>query len=379
MIKRLYVHNFRCLENFELNLEDLPSALLVGKNGVGKSSVRDILRILQAIGRGESRMEGLEKLGILNKNCFTRLQTHIPLRIDINVVINKIDYRYKIAFDFPENFKEIRIVDEAFYKDGSVIFSRELAQVNLVSEARQNEVQFLLDWHTLALPIIQATSDNDSVLIFRNWLSRMILLSPIPCFIKGTSQGEHLTPDLHALDFGKWLTGLLSQYPAAYSQIKEYLQEVMPEFDDIENQVVGKDAKSLFVRYKNQDSKERFALSFSDLSDGEKCYFICALVLVANDKYGPLFCFWDEPDNHLNASEIGHFALSLRKSFLTKGQILLSSHNLEVIRKFPPEATFILDRQSHLEPTIIKKLRTLNNFENSEKFMDGWVRGDVSL
>ena len=29
-------------------------------------------------------------------------------------------------------------------------------------------------------------------------------------------------------------------------------------------------------------------LSFADLSDGEKCFMICALVLAANEFYGPL-------------------------------------------------------------------------------------------
>ncbi|GET35816.1 hypothetical protein MiSe_05620 [Microseira wollei NIES-4236] len=29
MPQRLYVHNFRCLENFELTLKEMPSALLL--------------------------------------------------------------------------------------------------------------------------------------------------------------------------------------------------------------------------------------------------------------------------------------------------------------------------------------------------------------
>ena len=33
MIERLYVHNFRCLENFTLDLVGRSSALVIGKNG----------------------------------------------------------------------------------------------------------------------------------------------------------------------------------------------------------------------------------------------------------------------------------------------------------------------------------------------------------
>jgi len=36
MIKRLYIHNYRCLENFELPISEIPSSLLVGRNGMSK-------------------------------------------------------------------------------------------------------------------------------------------------------------------------------------------------------------------------------------------------------------------------------------------------------------------------------------------------------
>ena len=39
MIERLYVHNFRCLENFTLDFAGQRSAVLIGKNGSGKSTV----------------------------------------------------------------------------------------------------------------------------------------------------------------------------------------------------------------------------------------------------------------------------------------------------------------------------------------------------
>ena len=46
MIERLYVHNFRCLENFTLDLAGHPSALLIGKNGAGKSTVLQCLQVV---------------------------------------------------------------------------------------------------------------------------------------------------------------------------------------------------------------------------------------------------------------------------------------------------------------------------------------------
>ena len=82
-------------------------------------------------------------------------------------------------------------------------------------------------------------------------------------------------------------------------------------------------------------------LPFEDLSDGEKCFMVCALVLAANDAYGPVFCFWDEPDNFLALSEVGHFVLALRKAFQAGGQFIATSHNSEAIRSFSDENTLL--------------------------------------
>ncbi|HKV38941.1 MAG TPA: AAA family ATPase, partial [Blastocatellia bacterium] len=59
MIRRLYINNFRCLENFDLNLSGQSSALLIGKNGSGKTAVSQALEILQKVARGTTRADGL--------------------------------------------------------------------------------------------------------------------------------------------------------------------------------------------------------------------------------------------------------------------------------------------------------------------------------
>ena len=143
---------------------------------------------------------------------------------------------------------------------------------------------------------------------------------------------------------------------------------------DFQNEVIGKDSKSMIVWFENNNAT--LSVSFKDLSDGEKCFFICAVVLAANQFYGPLFCFWDEPDNYLSLSEVGHFVTSLRRSFKNSGQFLATSHNPEAIRKFSNENTLVLDRKSHLEPTLI---RPLSDISVKGDLVDALIRGDVEL
>ncbi|MEI6640064.1 MAG: hypothetical protein WCL46_10115 [Chlorobium sp.] len=120
----------------------------------------------------------------------------------------------------------------------------------------------------------------------------------------------------------------------------------------------------------------QLSVDFSELSDGEKCFFLCALVVAANRCYGPLFCFWDEPDNYISLSEVGFFLASLRQSFQGSGQILVTSHNPEAIRKFSNENTFVLDRKSHLEPTLVRLLAEL---PVSGDLVSALIRGDIEL
>lgn len=374
MIQRLYVHNFRCLENFELIIKGMPSVLLIGKNGSGKSTIARALEILQTIGRGVNRMGELEKIKLISPKDFARGRSDVPIRFEIEVLLNEKLYKYVLALELPEKFKELRVFEEELLVSGSPIYSRQGAQVTLYTSSQNREAQFLVDWHLVALPIIQEQSETDPLRIFKTWLARMIILAPIPSLMTGDSHAETLQPKRDGSNLGEWFSGLLSRYPAAYTQVDKYLREVIPDIQDFLNEQIGKDTKSMIVRFEANNAN--LSIDFQDLSDGEKCFFICAFVLAANKFYGPLFCFWDEPDNYLSLSEVGHFVMSLRRSFKNNGQILVTSHNPEAIRKFSDENTFLLDRKSHLEPTLI---RLLSDITFTGDLINTLISGDIEI
>jgi len=374
MLQRLYVNNFRCLENFELTMKEMSSALLIGRNGTGKSTIAKALEILQAIARGTNRLRDLAKEPrLLGTKDFAHGKRDVPIRLEIEVLLDNKLYKYVLALDLPENFKELRVFDEQFLVAGNPIYSRKAAQVTIHNNAQNQEAQFSVDWHLVAMPIIS----NDSVDIFKNWLSQMIILAPIPSLMTGNSYSETLEPKRDASDIGEWLSGILSRYPAAYREIDKYLRNIMEDFQDFVNEIIGKDLKSLVVRFeKNQATLN---VDFQDLSDGEKCFFLCAVVLAANKFYGPVFCFWDEPDNYLSLSVVGHFTMSLQRSFKNSGQIIVTSHNPEAIRKFSDENTFFLDKKSHLEPTLIRLLSEIPGLGDRVDLINDLICGDIEL
>lgn len=299
-------------------------------------------------------------------------ESNIPIRFEIEVLLQEKLYKYVLALELPESFRELRVFEEQLLVAGEPVYSRKEAQVTLTSGNR--EAQFLVDWHLIALPVIQEQSETDPLRIFRIWLAHMIILAPIPSLMTGDSNGETLEPKRDGSNFGEWFSGLLSRYPAAYKDVDKYLHEVMTDISDIQNELIGKDFKNMVVRFEKNNTN--LNVDFKDLSDGEKCFFLCAIVLAANKYYGPLFCFWDEPDNYLSLSEVGHFVISLRRSFNHRGQILATSHNQEAIRKFQSENTFVLDRKSHLEPTLI---RSLSELSIGGDLIDSLILGDLEL
>jgi predicted ATPase len=359
MIKRFYVHNFRSLQNFELPVNGDPSALLIGRNGAGKSSVGMALEILQKIGRGINRIGNLIKPEEITDGV-----RDAPVRFELEVYIKNMHFAYALALELPAGFRELRVLEEKLTVDGNPEFTRKLADVQFPGGGGRGG----FDWHLVWLSVAQARTDKDPLDIFRKWLARMLIVRPYPLGIKGDSSEETLHPEPEMTNFGDWWSGVITHAPAAYSRIDQALRLLMPDFLDIKNPVIAKDSRSLEVHF------ETASVPFRLLSDGEKCMIIWALVMAANEAYGPLFCFWDEPDNYLAISEIGDFATDLRKAFKSGGQFLATSHNAETIKSFSAENTYLLYRRNHSDPT---QVRALSELDYGKDLIGALVRGEV--
>jgi ABC-type cobalamin/Fe3+-siderophores transport system ATPase subunit len=374
MIKRLYVNNFRCLENFDLALGELPSVLLLGRNGAGKSTIGLALEVLQRIARGTNRVGDLIKPKDLAHG-----RTDVPARFEVEVTLAGRNYAYSVAFDFPIGFRELRVSEEKLAVDGNPIFTRELAQVRLARTGRDSEAAFRIDWHLVALPIVQEQSRDDPLYIFKKWLGNVLILRPVPSLARGDSEQnspQTNTPDTHVTNVGAWFFSMVAAAPSTYSQVSEYLAQVMPDFREITNRDLGGETRRLEIHFLKDQRKA--ALALEDLSDGERCFIVFALTIAANTAYGPILCFWDEPDNFLAPDEVGHSVTALRRAYLNSGQLIVTSHNPEAIRRFSDTNTLYLSRKSHLEPTIVtsvEDMRASGQFEGG--FIDALIRGDI--
>jgi len=364
MIVKFYVQNFRCLESLELDFANKASALIIGKNGAGKSTIRQALAVLQSICRGSSRVD---KLILPSDFAFSR--TDRPMRFEIEVAMASKRFVYSVSFDWPDNFREARILDESLFVDGQSVFTRKQAQVDLT-----NGNNFGLDWHVFALPVINEKPPARSVQDLKSFLASLMLLAPVPGSMTGFSDQPTVEMKEDGSNFASCLRSLLEKKPAAYGAFDAYLRSVIRDFSAIENEDRGKDGKQLMVTFKRSDSEEVLKVEFDALSDGEKCYFLSAYAVAANSAGFPVICIWDEPDNHLSLSEIGQFIVSMRKAAKQGGQFIATSHHPETVRKFSDDTTFVLTRKSHLDPTLSKLLKSCSY---SGDLIDALIRDEV--
>ncbi len=363
MIERIYIQNFRCLESFTLRLGSETSALIIGKNGTGKTTTRKALEIFQTICRGSGRVGTL-----VSPDDFAFGRTDRPMRFEIDVIKDGKRFEYAISFDWPADFREAHILEERLNVDGIAIFARAQSQVDLAGGAN-----FGLDWHVFAISVVNEKPPARSIQDLKAYLASLVLIAPVPTNMKGFSRKTTAELNEDASNYASCLRGLLEKKPAAYFDFVKFIQSVIPDFSAFEHEDRGKDGKQMMVTFKTPNS-EPFTVEFDALSDGEKCYFLSAYVVASTAAGFPVVCVWDEPDNHLSLSDVGQFIISLRQMARRGGQFIATSHHPEVVRKFSDETTFVLTRNSHLDPTLPK---VLTDFHYDGNLIDALIRDEV--
>jgi hypothetical protein len=99
-----------------------------------------------------------------------------------------------------------------------------------------------------------------------------------------------IEPQHDASNFSSWPNAFLSRYPAAYNDVFSYLRAVIPDLASFENVPRGEKGKQLLVKFEQVGSDRVLSIDFKQLSDGEKCFFLSALIVASNKVNGPLGC-----------------------------------------------------------------------------------------
>ena len=146
MIKRVYIDNYKCLVNFELQLQEL--TLLVGPNGVGKTSVLDVMYALRQLLSGTGRVTDAD---VFPTPTLTRWQSRNLQTVEMDVALAEDALRYRLQIEHDRTERRARVVLEQLTANGKPLFRCE-----------NGEVQLYRDDHS-AGPVYSADSSESAI------------------------------------------------------------------------------------------------------------------------------------------------------------------------------------------------------------------------
>lgn len=352
MIKRLYIDNYRCFRNFELKLGAIPCAMLIGANGVGKSTIGEILAAFRKLGEGAVRVNDVFPPGVKSEIGVPGEPKSDAVRIELDVASDKHSWAYGLTLSLQGN--EFKVAEEMLVCDGRPLVNRAGLRV-------RDDV--------LALGCFLDSSDEQEVAEFLKVLASILVIRPVPSKMSGSLHGKanHLSED--CCNFSDWFAVHISGGMAAYEAFHDYMKCVMADFAGVETDERGARGPMLKICFDAPEKDLRMKIPLGALSDGEKCQLIAASVVALNETMPNLTVFWDEPDNFITTGEVAYLMPALCHSFVKRGQLIVSSHSREAILTYGENEVLCLRRAAHglpvKQPISIAELRANGTFTGS--------------
>lgn len=371
MIKTVRIGNFRCLKDLELSFDGTGPFLILGKNGSGKSSVRDVFSILSDICRGGRPVDSL-----LSEMDVT-FKEKDPIRFQITVEISGREITYHIAVRISEAGPPA-VVSEALLVDGKKVFERDKQTLHFweADESKKEQVPLSIQASYAALPMIEPVH-KEPVATFRDLFANGWIIAPEPSAMEDVVNGrkaDSLHPSCHnlcAVLFSECEREDVVGEVAILMEVAAAMRHLTQDLERLEFRLVGNNMYQLFFMFSGDRDYET---PFHRLSDGQKCYFVGA-VLTAFAKHNLVsFCYWDEPDNFLALNEVQGFVRDLRKLSLP---MICTSHHPKTIQSFPSRFIHVLTRHQQTEASEIKPV---NAFDRCfDDIADAVAHGEVGF
>ena len=308
MIRRFYADNFRCLINFELELDE--TNIVLGSNGSGKTSVFDALRGIRDLAVRGVRIE--EAFPQRDLSCLRNGDGVQRFELELNVDQDIYEYTLSVAHN-PDR-RETCIRQEVLEHDKKPLFVYEKGIVQLYRDDYGKGLHYPFYGSRSAIGFLHAVPDNKRLVRFKTELANSIIASPCPPLFRSESSTEtgagsvFLGPLME--NFVEWYWSVAQENMGSMFRLFKELQDVLPGFDSLSMVKSGESARALKAEFHGRsDDKRLNRYGFGQLSDGQRAltalYSLLHLVeelQLAEGHRRSLFI--DEPDNYLSLREV---------------------------------------------------------------------------
>lgn len=362
MLTRFYANNYRTLVAFEIKFS--PMAVYCGANGTGKTSMFDAIRFVRDLATGKCYF------GDSGNNASNAVSA-----LDFTTWINSYTQEFELEFDISGHLlsytihieqtatNEPRIIKEIACSDGNELFVRDVDGVKF-----KNHSGFPLDWRQAALPLIQSANDNwNEIGLLQSAFANLVIIQPNAKEFEPNSNRESRFPNYSLSNLTSWYRHL-AQDQDFTDVLRESLQAVWPDdFRSLKLNDAGTTTKWLGLRF--QDIEQ---MRFDQLSDGEKMLIGLYIIHAALSTGSVNTVMIDEPDNYVSLQELQPWLLSISELIDREHQVLIISHNAEILESNPFSTVFFW-RDNHHSPTRVGLANIPEGLTISEALVRGWV------
>lgn len=366
MINRLYIDNFKSLVNFELHLQEL--TLLLGPNGVGKTSVLDVVFALRQL------LAGIAKVtdpGIFRTSTLTRWQKRAVQVVELDADLDGSDYRYRLEIEHDPTNRRARVEQEQLELRGAPLFRFQHGEVQLYRDNHSAGPTFSADWSESALARIPPRNDNTHLTRFLEFMRKIIVCGIYPASFAAESACEDAVLERDAHNFAAWYRHLLLERQDLVPDFTRAMQEVIAGFRVIRMEKVGLNTWALMVMFDQYGQK--YELRLDEISDGQRALLaLYSLVRLAAGQGYTLFL--DEPDNYVALAEIQPWLIEVADACGGNvPQAVLCSHHPELIDYLGADRGVVLERES----SGVTRAKTVaeNTFDDGLKLSERVARG----
>lgn len=338
MLKYLKADNYKTFVNFSIEFPQ--TGLIIGRNGSGKSTVFELIRILRDFVNDSERIESL-----FPQNTLTRWQQVNVQSFSLGISNDSHDYDYSLIVEQNLDEKKCRIAKESVKCDGNLIFKEENGHARLYNDSYNEGPEILADWTISGVSLVHDRGDNKRLKEFKEEISKLIICSPRPFLMSSFSDHEDLRPNYVFSNISAVYAKMSGGHTELIFDFWNTLKGIYPEFrsSSLEG---SENNKTLYVKYQVNGSNNFFSYNFNELSDGERMLFALYFLTIV---YSSLGCtvLLDEPDNYISLHEVQQWMQEMEERFSETGQCVLISHNASIIDYIGPEQTIWMRRRSY--------------------------------
>ena len=296
MLKRFYADNFRCLTNFELELEE--ANVFLGTNGTGKSSVFTVLRKIQGLVVHGDRVDDVFAARDLALGQNLKEQ-----RFELDISTDEHTYRYGLTIEHDRDRNQMRISRETLEHDGKIIFEFDNGMVQLYHDDYAAGPSYPFDWTLSGIGALYERNDNRKLTQFKKELGNYVIVGVNPSMFSAETRTEDDFLDPLMENFVSWYRHYSQENMRSIGTLFAALGNSLPSFDSIRLKESGENARVFKAAFLSTTSNKPVEYGLDQLSDGQRALIaLYSLILLTDDRRVSLFI--DEPDNYLALREV---------------------------------------------------------------------------